>query len=96
MWRWGSFFGPWGYFSNGLDGRNAISYRKQSGEGWTKTDNLRIGGFTKINILKGLTLNADYTPTEQHEVQAGQPSCPHDEHVVSHPIRNDDEHNYLH
>lgn len=60
MWRWGSFF-PWGYFSNGLDGRNAISYRKQSGEGWTKTDNLRIGGFTKINILKGLTLNADYT-----------------------------------
>lgn len=61
MWRWGSFFGPWGYFSNGLDGRNAISYRKQSGEGWTKTDNLRIGGFTKINILKGLTLNADYT-----------------------------------
>ncbi len=61
MWRWGSFFGPWGYFSNGLDGRNAISYRKQSGEGWTKTDNLRIGGFTKINIVKGLTLNADYT-----------------------------------
>ena len=61
MWRWGSFFGPWGYFSNGLDGRNAISYRKQSGEGWTKTDNLRLGGFTKINIAKGLTLNADYT-----------------------------------
>ena len=61
MWRWGSFFGPWGYFSNGLDGKNAIAYRKQAGEGWTKTDNLRIGGFTKVNITKGLTLNADYT-----------------------------------
>lgn len=61
LWRWGSFFGPWGYFSNGLTGRNAISYRTQAGEGWTKTDNLRIGGFTKINILKGLTLNADFT-----------------------------------
>ncbi len=61
MWRWGSFFGPWGYFSNGLDGRNAISYRKQAGEGWTKTDNLRLGAFTKIDITKGLTLNADFT-----------------------------------
>lgn len=61
LWRWGSFFGPWGYFSNGLTGRNAISYRTQAGEGWTKTDNLRIGGFTKINIVKGLTLNADFT-----------------------------------
>lgn len=61
LWRWGSFFGPWGYFSNGLTGRNAISYRTQAGEGCTKTDNLRIGGFTKINIVKGLTLNADFT-----------------------------------
>ena len=60
LWRWGSFFGPWGTI-NGMDGRNAISYRKQSGEGWTKTDNLRIGGFTKINIAKGLSLNVDYT-----------------------------------
>ena len=61
MWRWGSFFGPWGYFSNGLDGKNAIAYRKQAGEGSNKTDNLRLGAFTKINITKGLTLNADFT-----------------------------------
>jgi len=60
MWRWGSFFGPWGTI-NGLDGRNAISYRKQAGENYSRTQNLRLGAFTKINIVKGLTLNADYT-----------------------------------
>lgn len=60
MWRWGSFFGPWGTI-NGLNGRNAIAYRTQAGESWTKTDNLRLGGFMKIDIAKGLTLNADYT-----------------------------------
>lgn len=60
MWRWGSFFGPWGTI-NGLDGKNAIAYRKQAGENYDKRDNLRLGAFIKADILKGLTLNADYT-----------------------------------
>lgn len=60
MWRWGSFFGPWGTI-NGMDARNAIAYRKQAGDNSSKTDNLRLGGFVKMNIVKGLTLNADYT-----------------------------------
>ena len=60
LWRWGSFFGPWGTI-NGKDGKNAIAYRKQAGENSDITQNIRLGGFAKITILKGLTLNADYT-----------------------------------
>jgi TonB-linked SusC/RagA family outer membrane protein len=60
MWRWGSFFGPWGTI-NGMDCRNAISYRKQAGDNYSKTDNLRLGGFLKATIIKGLTVNADFT-----------------------------------
>ncbi len=60
MWRWGSFFGPWGTI-DGYDGRNAISYRKQAGENYSRTQNFRLGAFTKITLAKGLTMNADYT-----------------------------------
>lgn len=59
IWRWGSFFGPYGTY-NGTDFR-AISYRKQAGRDETKSNFVRLGGFTKIKILEGLTLNADYT-----------------------------------
>ncbi len=60
LWRWGSFFGPWGTI-NGMDGRNTIAYRMQAGDSYTKRDRLRLGGFAKITILEGLTLNADFT-----------------------------------
>ena len=67
MWRWGSFFGPWGYIkdANGeqYECRQAIGFRKEAGDAYTKVHNLRIGGFTKIDITKGLSLNADYTYT---------------------------------
>lgn len=65
MWRWGSMFGPWGYFEdadgNAVDARNMIGYRKQGGDSYDKTRNLRLGAFTTITFTKGLTLNADFT-----------------------------------
>ena len=65
MWRWGSMFGPWGYFEdedgNQVDARNMIGYRKTAGDSYDKTRNLRLGAFTTITFTKGLTLNADFT-----------------------------------
>ncbi len=65
MWRWGSFFGPYGTYK-GDDFRNDIAYRKQAGD-WTDNNSFtRMGGFAKANITKGLTLNADYTYNEEN------------------------------
>ena len=61
MWRWGSYFGPYGTI-DGQETRNPIAYRKLAGDGTYKsTDNLRLGAFTKIDIIKGLSFNADFT-----------------------------------
>ncbi len=66
-WRWGSFFGPWGYFKdaegNQYDGRQMIGFRNQGGDAYKKRMNLRAGGFLKLNLAKGLTFNGDYTYT---------------------------------
>jgi TonB-linked SusC/RagA family outer membrane protein len=60
MWRWGSFFGPYGTYQ-GIDMRNDIAYRKQAGD-WTDNNSfIRMGTFAKATLAKGLTLNADYT-----------------------------------
>lgn len=60
MWRWGSFFGPYGTYQ-GEDFRNDIAYRKQAGD-WTDNNSfVRMSGFAKATLAKGLTLNADYT-----------------------------------
>ncbi|MEN6589275.1 MAG: TonB-dependent receptor [Proteiniphilum sp.] len=60
MWRWGSFFGPYGTYQ-GRDFRNDIAYRKQAGD-WTDNNSfIRMGTFAKATLAKGLTLNADYT-----------------------------------
>ncbi len=66
LWRWGSFFGPYGYFVNPEDGneydaRTMIGYRKQGGERMRHMNNLRLTGFVKVNLVKGLTFNGDYT-----------------------------------
>ena len=66
LWRWGSFFGPYGYFVNEDDGqaydaRTMIGYRKQGGERMRHMNNLRLTGFLKVNLCKGLTFNGDYT-----------------------------------
>ena len=60
LWRWGSFFGPYGTY-NGADANNAIAQRQQAGENKTNNALTRIGAFLKADIIKGLTLNADYT-----------------------------------
>lgn len=60
LWRWGSFFEPLGTI-NGTDMRNTIAYLKQAGDTETDTDYVRMTGFLKANLFKGLTLNADYT-----------------------------------
>lgn len=60
MWRWGSFFGPYGTYQD-TDFRNDIAYRKQAGD-WTDNNSfIRMGTFAKATLAKGLTLNADYT-----------------------------------
>ncbi len=66
MWRWGSFFGPYGYFVNPEDGmeydaRTMIGYRKQAGETLRHMNNLRMTGFVKVDLSHGLTFNGDYT-----------------------------------
>lgn len=74
VWRWGSFFGPYGYFEdaegNQYDGRNMIGFRKAAAgpdgignDTWQKRMNVRAGGFIKLNLAKGLTFNGDYTFT---------------------------------
>lgn len=60
MWRWGSFFGPYGTYQ-GHDFRNDIAYRKQAGDEETGSSLFRITAFLKASIIKGLSLNADYT-----------------------------------
>ena len=60
FWRWGSFFEPLGTIG-GTDMRNAISYLKQAGDTETSTNYVRMTGFAKAKIAKGLTVNADYT-----------------------------------
>ena len=60
MWRWGSFFGPYGTI-NGVDARNDIAYLKQAGASYDHDAYMRIGAFLKANITKDITLNADYT-----------------------------------
>ena len=66
-WRWGSYFGPWGYINdaNGeaYDCRQLIGFRNQAGDAYQKYHNTRVGAFLKADIVKGLTINADYTYT---------------------------------
>ena len=67
VWRWGSFFGPYGYFEDEhdrqFDGRQMIGFRNNAGDAYRKRMNLRAGGFIKLNLAKGLTFNGDYTFT---------------------------------
>ena len=64
LWRWGSFFGPYGTI-DGIDASNPIGYRKQAGDAYDRTANLRLGAFAKLYLVKGLTVNADYTFTQK-------------------------------
>ncbi len=65
MWRWGSYFGPYGYMKDAegqiVDARNDIAYRKQAAKDHDVTTYTRINGYLQAQIIKGLTLNADMT-----------------------------------
>ena len=67
LWRWGSFFGPYGYYvdedGTQYETRTLIGARMTGAPSNITTNNLRLGGFLKADIIKGLTLNADYTFT---------------------------------
>lgn len=60
MWRWTSFFEPYGTI-NGEDVRGSAAYLRQAGDSETSTSYARITGFLKADIIKGLSINADYT-----------------------------------
>ncbi|WP_407405331.1 SusC/RagA family TonB-linked outer membrane protein [Sodaliphilus sp.] len=70
VWRWGSFFGPYGYITGEdgkqYDGRQMIGFRKTAGDAYQKTDNMRLGAFAKVDFKHGLTFNADYTFMRRH------------------------------
>ena len=80
LWRWGSFFGPWGYFKDPdgqiYDGYTFLGGLKEAGDAYKKRMNLRAGGFIKLNLAKGLTFNGDYTFTYRagNEKAIGMPA----------------------
>lgn len=65
LWRWGSFFGPYGYFvdDNGdkWDARTMIGGRNTGGDLYRRYMSMRANGFFKIDFSHGFTFNADYT-----------------------------------
>lgn len=65
MWRWGSYFGPYGY-SLGEEGeiidyRNDIAYRKQAGTTNDSATKSSMTAFFDANIVKGLDLHGDFS-----------------------------------
>ena len=80
LWRWGSFFGPWGYLTDEegqiYDGYTFLGGLKEAGDAYKKRMNLRAGGFIKLNLAKGLTFNGDYTFTYRagNEKAIGMPA----------------------
>jgi TonB-linked SusC/RagA family outer membrane protein len=65
LWRWAPFFETYGYVrdadGNIKDFRNDIGIRKNSHVDKTVTTQSRIQGWLQAEILKGLTLQADFT-----------------------------------
>lgn len=65
MWRWGSYFGPYGYRYGDdgeiIDFRNDIAYRKQAGKIKDTATQTRITGYIDADIFKGFTLHGDFT-----------------------------------
>lgn len=59
LWRWGSFFIPSGTI-DGYDTR-LMAMRKQAADRKEITDLTRMNAYLKAEIVKGLTLNADFT-----------------------------------
>ncbi|MBE6323762.1 MAG: TonB-dependent receptor [Bacteroidales bacterium] len=69
LWRWGSFFGPYGYWED-ADGKRTDAYTylgalNTAGDITTKNAYMRAGAFAKIDFINKkdhkFNLNADYT-----------------------------------
>lgn len=72
LWRWGSYFGPYGYWD--VDGKKVGGYtyntsRMEAGDATTLTSLMRAGGFFKIDFVNTknhkFNFNGDYTYTRQ-------------------------------
>ena len=65
MWRWGSYFGPYGYSLGNegeiIDYRNDIAYRKQAGKTLDSATQTRMTAYFDANIFKGFDLHGDFT-----------------------------------
>lgn len=65
MWRWGSYFGPYGWMrdseGNPVDMRNDIAYRKQGYNQDDKATTTRMTAYMDFNIIKGLNLHGDFS-----------------------------------
>jgi len=73
LWRWGSFF-PYGTYE-GVNFRTEPGYFNQANQNKQVDSYTRLGAFLEATIIKGLTLNADYTYNIRHfnEKQVGGP-----------------------
>lgn len=70
LWRWGSYFIPTGTI-NGYDTR-VMAMQKQAADREETTDLTRMNTFLKAEIIKGLTVNADFTYAIQNGSKGSQ------------------------
>ena len=65
MWRWGSYFGPYGWIRDAegtpTDFRNDIAYRKQGGPIKDSATETRMTAFMDFNPVNNLNIHADFT-----------------------------------
>lgn len=64
-WRWGSYFGPYGYWRDDetgeiIDARNDIAYRKQAGNFNDRVTETRMTAYMDFLPIKGLQIHADF------------------------------------
>lgn len=70
MWRWGSYFGPYGYKlgpdGEKIDFRNDIAYRKQGFEMDDRFTETRMTAYSDFNPIEGLNIHADFSYNVQN------------------------------
>ncbi len=73
MWRWGSYFGPYGYWTDNegqiVDAKNDIAYRKQAGMYDDRCTETRMTAYMDFNPFKGFNLHADFNYYVQDYLQ---------------------------
>lgn len=73
MWRWGSYFGPYGYWTDDeggiVDARNDIAYRKQAGMYDDRATETRMTAYMDFTPIKGLQLHGDFNYYVENYIQ---------------------------